>query len=180
MINLFDLLRGIKRVILRNILKHFFSSFGKGSTYDPITSYIPRYQNISIGENVHIVANAILSADKVKIRIGDDTLIGPNVCIIAGDHLKDRPGLSYHESPDGDNQDVTIGRNVWLGANVTILKGVTIGDGSIIGAGSVVTRDIPEMSVAVGVPAKVIRKRFDEDGMALHRKNVIDKLRMPE
>ena len=50
MINLFDLLRGIKRVILRNILKHFFSSFGKGSTYDPITSYIPRYQNISIGE----------------------------------------------------------------------------------------------------------------------------------
>jgi acetyltransferase-like isoleucine patch superfamily enzyme len=53
---------------------------------------------------------------------------------------------------------VTIGNDCWIGGNTVILPGVTIGKGSTIGAGSVVTRDTPEFSVAVGVPAKVIKK----------------------
>lgn len=51
---------------------------------------------------------------------------------------------------------VTIGNNVWFGEFVTVLKGVKIGDNCIIGAGSIVTKDIPDNSVAVGIPAKVI------------------------
>ena len=53
---------------------------------------------------------------------------------------------------------VNIGDNCWIGGSVTILPGVTIGDGCTIGAGSVVVKDIPSYSVAVGNPAKVIRK----------------------
>ena len=58
-------------------------------------------------------------------------------------------------------QPVYIGKNVWIGVGVKILKGVTIGDGAIIGAGSVVTKDIPEKCLAVGNPAKVIRKNVE-------------------
>lgn len=61
-----------------------------------------------------------------------------------------------------DNYMVEIGNDVWIGNNVTILDGVIIGNGAIIGAGSVVTKNIPDFAVVCGVPAKVIKYRFDE------------------
>lgn len=65
---------------------------------------------------------------------------------------------------DKDNIRTKIGNDVWVGANVTIKKGVTIGNGAIIGAGSVVTKDVDPYSIVVGVPAKLMKKRFrDED-----------------
>jgi acetyltransferase-like isoleucine patch superfamily enzyme len=62
--------------------------------------------------------------------------------------LEDRPG------------PITIGNNVWIGINATIVGPVTIGDNAVIGAGSVVLKDIPSNAVAAGVPAKVIRFKF--------------------
>ena len=59
---------------------------------------------------------------------------------------------------NNEYKDVTIGNNVWIGSGAIILGGITIGDNSIIGAGAVVNKDIPEDSIAVGVPAKVIKK----------------------
>ena len=56
------------------------------------------------------------------------------------------------------NRDVTIEDNVWIGGNVTILPGVTIGKNSVIGAGAVVTKNISKNSIAIGNPAKVLRK----------------------
>lgn len=67
-----------------------------------------------------------------------------------------------HRTEGRADQTVIIGNDVWIGARVVIRRGVTIGDGAIIGAGSVVTRDIPPYAIAVGVPARVIKKRFNE------------------
>ena len=57
---------------------------------------------------------------------------------------------------------VHVGNDVWIGCNVLVLDGVTIGDGAVIGAGSVVTKDVPPYAIMAGVPAKLIRYRFDE------------------
>ncbi|MGL5354981.1 MAG: CatB-related O-acetyltransferase [Cetobacterium sp.] len=72
----------------------------------------------------------------------------------------------FKENPSGDifsKGDIIIEDDVWIGANVVILSGVTIGRGSIIGAGSIVTKDVEKYSIAGGNPARVIRKRFNED-----------------
>lgn len=64
---------------------------------------------------------------------------------------------------DSDSQiSVIIGNDVWVGARATILEGVTIGDGAVVAAGAVVTKDVPPYAIVGGVPAKVIRYRFDE------------------
>ena len=116
--------------------------------------------NVQINDDVHI-------ATVEKIKIGDDVLIASKVYIT--DH--------NHGNYKGDNQDspfstpnsrkiytkpVIIEKNVWLGEFVSILQGVTIGEGSIIGTMSVVTKDIPPYSIAVGSPARVIKK-YDFD-----------------
>ena len=69
-----------------------------------------------------------------------------------------------------DNKgDILIGNDVWIGLEALILAGVTIGDGAIIGARAVVTHDVPPYTIVGGVPAKPIRKRFDEDTIARFR-----------
>lgn len=62
-----------------------------------------------------------------------------------------------------ENKQVVIGNDVYIGINVTILDGVTIGDGAMIGAGAVVTKDIAPYAIAVGVPAKVVKYRFEQN-----------------
>lgn len=93
--------------------------------------------------------------DAAMVTIGDDCFIGPNVSIYTACH-------STHPIERNTRNEwakpVTIGDNVWIGGSVTILPGVTIGDNCTIGAGSVVTRDIPAGSIAVGNPARVIKK----------------------
>ncbi len=66
--------------------------------------------------------------------------------------------------------DASIGRDVWIGANAVILPGVTIGDGAVIAAGAVVTKDVPENTVAGGVPARVI-KTIGVDTLTQNRYN---------
>jgi chloramphenicol O-acetyltransferase type B len=69
----------------------------------------------------------------------------------------------YIPSPSHSKGDVIIKNDVWIGENVTILSGVTIGNGAVIGTSAVVAKNVPDYSVVVGNPAKVIRKRFDEE-----------------
>lgn len=89
-----------------------------------------------------------------SVRIGARCLIGTYVIIMDNDFHRLEPERRY-EMPE--SKPITIGDDVWLGARVIVLGGVTIGDGSCIGAGSVVAHDIPPRSLAVGVPARVIR-----------------------
>lgn len=97
---------------------------------------------------------------------------GPNLTIITGDH-KYVPGrwldsITSEEKDEDNDKDVIIEEDVWCGANVVILKGVTIGRSSIIAAGSVVTKSVPPYSIVAGVPAKVIRRKWNEEDIEKH------------
>jgi len=108
-------------------------------------------KNITVGKNVFINSCCHFQ-DQGGIFIGDGALIGHNVTFATLNHdlNPDKRG-NVHPAP------INIGKNVWIGANVTILQGVTIGDGAIVGAGAVVTKDVPEKTIAVGVPARVVK-----------------------
>ena len=60
------------------------------------------------------------------------------------------------------NEEVLIGNDVWIGSGVSILRGVTIGDGAVIAAGAVVTKNVPPYAIVGGVPARILKYRFDE------------------
>ncbi len=108
-------------------------------------------QNIKIGKGVFINAGCTFQ-DQGGIFIGNNVLIGPQVVIATLNHdFNPNSRKSMNPLP------VVIENNVWIDANVTICPGVTIGENSIIGAGAVVTKDISKNSVAVGVPAKIIK-----------------------
>jgi acetyltransferase-like isoleucine patch superfamily enzyme len=108
-------------------------------------------KNIIIGSNCSFGHyNKIWAFD--KIIIGDYVQTAIGLTIISGGHDTG----NYEPS---SNQQINIEGENWIGANVTILGGVTIGRGAIIGAGSIVNQNIPPYTIAVGVPAKVIKER---------------------
>ncbi|RLI07683.1 acyltransferase [Candidatus Bathyarchaeota archaeon] len=112
---------------------------------------------IKIGSNCTIKPFCIIYG-LGGVVIGDHVLIASGSAIIAQTHI--HADLSTPIALQGEcGEGIVIEDDVWIGAGVKILDGVTIGAGSVIGAGAVVTKDIPPFSVAVGVPAKVIKNR---------------------
>jgi acetyltransferase-like isoleucine patch superfamily enzyme len=108
------------------------------------------------------------------VLIGKFCMFGGNVTILAsGEYPLDRiscyPLRGHFFGTLGDSKSkgrVKIGNNVWVGSNATILSGVAIGDGAVIAAGAVVTHDVPPYAIVGGVPAKLIRFRFNEHQIA--------------
>lgn len=92
------------------------------------------------------------------IDIGAHVMLGPGVMLFAEEHTFEDARTSVKQQ-DVSWQPIVIEDECWLGSRVTVTGGVRIGRGSVVGAGAVVTRDIPEYSVAVGIPARVIRER---------------------
>ena len=113
---------------------------------------------LTIGNRADIGCNCIFSSVS-GIEIGQSTLIAGHCYIGGGRYRSDLLEIPMMDQGMYSEGPVILGDDVWLGAGVIVLDGVRIGRGSIIGAGSVVTKEIPEYSVAVGVPARVIGNR---------------------
>ena len=121
-------------------------------------------KNLTIGKHVFLNSGCKFQ-DQGGITIEDGTQIGHNVVLATLNH-----SLDPAHRKDVIPAPIHIGRDVWIGANAVILPGVTIGDGAVIAAGAVVTKDVPENTVAGGVPARVI-KTIGVDALTQNRYN---------
>lgn len=174
----------VKRAFVTARSKGVVKEFGKGSLIAPGVK-IMTPQNISIGNNSSIMSHCIIETCEVdgnnpQLEIGDRVSIGEyshitcaNKVVIGNGVLTGRFVLITDNSHGNNTKDVVdiaplareihsngpvhIGENVWIGDKVTILPNVKIGKGCIIAANAVVTKDIPEYSVAAGIPAKIIK-----------------------
>lgn len=114
---------------------------------------------VEIGDHVLINHMSDVAGSAAKVVIGNNVLIAPRVSIMACMHNHhDKQQLIRLQGVYA--ADVVIGDDVWIGTGSIIMPGVTIGMGAVIGANSVVTGNIPEYSIAVGAPARVIGTRY--------------------
>lgn len=148
----------------RGILTGLFGRMGSNVNIDT-PFYCDYGKHITIGNNVIININCTF-VDCNRIDIGSNVLIASNVQIYTATHpaITDERLVANWEEGSATPYfrtyalPVKIEDNVWIGGGVIVLPGVTIGKNSVIGAGSIVTRSIPENSIAVGNPCRVIRK----------------------
>jgi acetyltransferase-like isoleucine patch superfamily enzyme len=150
------------------------------------------FKKAKIGENFVIGKNVNIDYDFKcgnNVYIGQYSYIGPNttignfcmlsdnVNIIGHDHNFEKVGIPIILAGRPDFEPKTVLHDdVWIGHGVTIMRGVEIGEGSIVGANSVVTRNIEPYSVYAGVPAKFIRKRFNNNGDRIQHAKKIKEL----
>lgn len=143
--------------------------FGKGLTTG-VGCRIEAYQKENSNEKVIHIGKNVQINDYVHITAMNKVVIGDNVLMASKIYISDC-SHGFYEGGDNDSNpdkipmdrkykvgEVIIGDNVWLGEFVLVLPDVIIGKGSIIGANSVVTKNIPAYSIAVGSPARVIKK----------------------
>lgn len=128
---------------------------------------------VQLGDYSYMAKNASVS----NCVIGNFCSIGPNFCCGMGIHptkgVSTSPMFYSTARQNGttlcdvdkveESKRTMIGNDVFIGANVTVLDGIRIADGAVIGAGAVVVGNIPPYAIAVGVPAKVVKFRFDEE-----------------
>jgi acetyltransferase-like isoleucine patch superfamily enzyme len=116
--------------------------------------------DIILEENVNIGFNCEIQSSS-HVLIEKNTLLAAYVYIIAGDHTRD-----ISEQPvslaQGTSKGIIIGENCWLGAKTIVLDGVEIGHDTVIGTSAVVNNSISPFSIAVGIPAKVIKNRISD------------------
>lgn len=181
------LLKHIFKYTYTGYLNKKVSRIGSGSTIEPFVKKIRGGvigNNTSIGKNfwleeissangqhfkpiLEIGSNCQLGNDNHiaainKVIIGDGVLTGQYVLIedhSHGNSINEKLVIPPYKRQLYSKGPIIIGNNVWIGDSVAILSNVRIGDGCIIGANSVVTHDIPSGSVAVGIPAKVIKTK---------------------
>jgi len=127
---------------------------GEGAVIEDFATVNNGVGDVFIGDRTIIgIGNVIIG----PVKIGNDVMFAQNIVASGLNH-----GYEDVSMPPAAQKVstalITIADNVWIGANSTITAGVTIGKHSVIGGGSVVTKDVPEYSVAVGNPAKVIKK----------------------
>jgi len=143
---------------MNNLCKKKFLKFGQNSEFRA-GAYAIYCSQISIGNNIIIRPNTVIMPDEfARVYIKDNVMLGMGVHIYVNNHKFDNISKPIIEQGYYPSEDVIIKEGAWIGANSILLPGVIIGKNAVIGAGSVVTKNIPDFSVAVGNPARIIRK----------------------
>ncbi len=168
------------------LYKSFFglkrSSFGKignNVTFTP-PYHFGNKKNIFIGNNVGIGANCFISATNANFIIKGNCSIAENLSVHTGNHAqvigKFVTDINEKNKPQGQyDKDVVVEKDVWIGCNVTLLSGITVGRGAIIAAGAVVSKNIPPYAIVGGVPAKVLKFRWNTIEEILEHENILYK-----
>jgi len=144
------------------------TTLGKGTKILPQTVVA----NCQISRFTYIGGNCNIE----RTEVGPFTSVGPHVLCGLASHpvhyVSTYPGFYTNQTggatwfgaaiPYNDRKRVVIGADVWVGARAIILGGVQIGHGAVIGAGAVITKDVPAYAIVAGVPAKILRYRFEE------------------
>ncbi len=150
----------IKRTSRQDVFPFNEYQVGAGTTIEDYTVVNNGVGEVIIGEDSRVGIGSVVMG---PVFIGDATITGQN-CLITGlDHNFHEYGTPIKDQ--GVSMNPThIGHGTFIGANVSILPGVFIGDNVVIGAGSVVTRDVPNNHMAIGNPARIIKKYSKEVG----------------
>jgi acetyltransferase-like isoleucine patch superfamily enzyme len=136
-----------------------------------------RLEKVLVGKKTYGVLNVTdASPLDTKLQIGNYCSISPGVrFLLGGEHQIDsistfpfKVKCFGYDYEAGSKGDIVVGDDVWIGTNAIICSGVKIGQGAIVAAGAVITKDVPPYSIVAGIPAKVIKYRFNQD--------IIDKL----
>ena len=127
---------------------------GRNSILSCKGGYIILRERVNIGFNCEVYSSS-------KVEIGADTLLAAYTYVVGGGSYNlDRKDIPISKQPDFEGKGgIFIEQGTWIGAHCVILDGVKIGTGSVIAAGAVVNKEIPPMSIAAGIPAKVIKER---------------------
>jgi acetyltransferase-like isoleucine patch superfamily enzyme len=159
----------IYRRMLMYLYRPMFASHGKNFRFDPYGFYT--FNTIRVGDDVYLGYRPIVMATESNITIGSKVMFGPEVVVLGGNHNTSVVGkfaCDVHEKLPENDLDVIIEDDVWIGSRAIILHGVVIGRGSIVGAGTVVTKNVPPYAIAAGVPARVVKFRWDVDTIIKH------------
>jgi acetyltransferase-like isoleucine patch superfamily enzyme len=131
--------------------KKYILSWGLHSYGQPKIVCYDGVSRLTVGDYVSI-------ADRVSFLLGANHKRGLMV-----NYPRSKINSKVTQSETNERGDILVGNDVWIGYGATVIGPVTIGDGAIIGAGALVIEDVPSYVVAVGVPAKVVKKRFSEE-----------------
>lgn len=171
MISILEALYGIS-FLRRPVLKALHKMQKDEIDNAPLRRVFKKYHNISIGECTY---GGCFDLERIPsgTTIGRFCSFASEVMIIPSDHLMSavsthpflfKPELGVTKKDPRPHSSLTIGHDVWVGYRVTILPSVKeIGHGAVLAAGAVVTRDVPPYAVVAGVPAKIIKYRFNDE-----------------
>ncbi len=163
----------------RTLGRFVFTRMGRGCRFEGPLDIPQRGGSISLGDNVHFcrlvelsvpaggcleiandvfIGRGVVISAHCAVRIGSDSMIGEYASLHDNDHVIRRMDLPIRDQ-GFESCPLIIGVGAWIGAGARLLRTTEVGDGSIIGAGGIVKGKIPSWSIAVGVPARVIRQR---------------------